>query len=117
MISAPKKVTDRYVKNVGRFQKVLIHAESRDVSEADTVTIITDILSDVFGFDKYAEITGEQAIRGTFCDLAVKIKDKTYFLIEVKAIGIELKEAHMRQALNYGANHGVEWVILTNGII
>ncbi|MBW8017633.1 MAG: restriction endonuclease subunit R [Planctomycetes bacterium] len=34
----------------------------------------------------------------------------------VKAIGIKLKEAHLKQAIDYGANKGIEWVILTNGV-
>lgn len=36
-------------------------------------------------------------------------------LIEVKAIGLELKDAHSKQAVDYAANQGVEWVALTNG--
>jgi hypothetical protein len=36
-------------------------------------------------------------------------------LIEVKAIGIDLKEAHTKQAIDYAANQGLEWVALTNG--
>lgn len=115
MIRIPKKVIDRFTKSVPRFQKIMVSAESRDVSESDTVTIITDMLSDVFGFDKYDEVTSEQAIRGTFCDLAVKVEGKVEFLIECKAIGIDLKENHLRQAVGYGVNHGIEWVVLSNG--
>jgi hypothetical protein len=37
-------------------------------------------------------------------------------LIEVKAIGIDLKEPHVKQAIDYAANQGVEWVVLTNGL-
>ena len=76
MAKIPKKVSDRFAKNVGRFQRVLADAHARDVNESDTVTVVTDVLSDVFGFDKYSDITSEQAIRGTYCDLAVKFKDK-----------------------------------------
>ena len=36
-------------------------------------------------------------------------------LIEVKAIGLELKDSHTKQAVDYAANQGVEWVALTNG--
>jgi hypothetical protein len=39
------------------------------------------------------------------------------FLIEVKSIGTELKEAHTKQAVDYSANQGTDWVILTNGEI
>jgi hypothetical protein len=37
-------------------------------------------------------------------------------LIEAKAIGIDLKEQHVKQAVDYAANQGLDWVILTNGI-
>lgn len=116
MVRVPKKVADRLSKQVRLFQSVLRDAQNRDVNESDTVTIVTDMLADVFGFDKYNEITKEYAIRGTFCDLAIKIDGTVEYLIEVKAIGLELKEAHLRQAVNYGANHGVPWVVLTNGV-
>jgi predicted type IV restriction endonuclease len=112
----PKKVADRFSKSIPKFQKVLKIAKDRDVNESDTVSILKDILSEVFGYDKYLEVTGEFAIRGTYCDLAIKIDDKVQFLVEVKAIGIDLKEIHMRQALEYGANHGIQWIVLSNGI-
>jgi len=112
----PKKVAERFAKSIQKYQKVLKIAKDRDINESDTVSIIKDILSEVFGYDKYLEVTGEFAIRGTYCDLAIKIDDKVQFLVEVKAIGIDLKENHMRQALDYGANHGIQWIVLTNGI-
>ena len=117
MAKLPKRITERFSKKVGKFQNILRIAKDRDVNEADTVSIITDILADVFGYDKYLEVTSEFAIRGTYCDLAIKVKEKVQFLIEVKAIGIDLKENHLRQAIDYAANHGVQWVILTNGAI
>lgn len=116
MASIPKKVMERFSKSVPRFQKVLQIAKDRDVNEADTVSVLNDVFGEVLGYDKYLEVTSEFAIRGTYCDLAIKIDDKVQFLIEVKAIGIELKESHMKQACDYGANHGVQWVVLTNGI-
>ena len=116
MAKVPKKVADRFSKTVAVFQRVLADAKDRDVNESDTVTIVTDLLADVFGYDKYSDITSEQAIRGTFCDLAVKQDGKVKFLIEVKAIGLTLRENHLRQAVNYGANQGIPWVVLTNGL-
>jgi hypothetical protein len=74
------------------------------------------MLEDVFGYDKYKEITSEYAIRGTYCDLAIKIDGEPKYLIEVKAIGLDLKDHHLRQAVNYGANQGIQWVVLTNSI-
>ena len=54
-------------------QPILASAKARDVGEADTVTVIKDMLADVFGYDKYTDVTSEHAIRGTFCDLAIKV--------------------------------------------
>jgi hypothetical protein len=31
--------------------------------------IVSDMLADVFGYDKYNEITRELCVRGTYCDL------------------------------------------------
>jgi hypothetical protein len=105
------------VRSINKFQQVLKLAKDRDVNESDTVSIIKDMLAEVFGYDKYLEVTSEFAIRGTYCDLAIKINNKIEFLIEVKAIGTGLKESHLRQVIEYGANNGAQWVILTSGLI
>jgi hypothetical protein len=112
----PKKALDRITSQLKRYQNVLAAARARDISESDTVVIIADMLADILGYDKYTEITTEFAIRGTYVDLAIKVAGEIRFLIEAKAIGVELKDNHVKQAVDYGANQGVEWIILTNGI-
>lgn len=116
MANIPKKVTERLVAGIKKYQPILAAAKARDVGEADTVTIIKDMLSDIFGYDKYTDLTSEHAIRGTYCDLATKIDGALQTLIEVKAIGIDLKDPHVKQAIDYAANQGVEWVLLSNGM-
>lgn len=116
MASIPKKVAERLAIGIKRFQPILAAARARDVGEADTVTIIKDMMSDVFGYDKYSELTSEFSIRGTYCDLATKIDGVLQTLIEVKAIGLDLKDQHVKQAIDYAANQGVDWVLLTNGM-
>src|SRR6266850_5691960 len=116
MPSIPKKVIERLTAGLRRFQPVLAVSKSRDDGEADTVMIVTDMLADVFGYDKYSEVTAEYAIRGTYCDLATKLEGAVQALIEVKAIGLELKDQHVKQAVDYAANQGVDWVILTNAV-
>ncbi len=106
MASIPKKVAERLVAGIKRYQPILAAAKARDVGEADTVTIIKDMLSDIFGYDKYSELTSEFSIRGTFCDLAIKIVGILQTLIEVKAIGLDLKDQHVKQAVDYAANQG-----------
>src|SRR5688572_3915186 len=116
MASIPSRVADRLVKGLKRFQPILTNAKSRDDGEADTVMIVTDMLAEVFGYDKYSEVTAEYSIRGTYCDLATKIDGQLQALIEVKAVGLDLKDNHVKQAVDYAANQGVDWVVLTNGI-
>jgi hypothetical protein len=89
MPSVPSKVAERLVKGVKRFQPILNNSKSRDDGEADTVMIVTDMLAEVFGYDKYSEITAEYSIRGTYCDLATKLDGVLQALIEVKAIGLD----------------------------
>ncbi len=113
----PTKIAERLSLTLKRFQPILAAAKDRDVGEADTSTIVKDILTDLFGYDKYTEITAEYMIKSTYCDLALKLDGKLRMLIEVKAVGIELKEPQSKQAVDYAANQGVEWVVLTNGLI
>lgn len=115
MATIPSKVQLRLQAGLKKFQTIISNAKAKDINESDTVVIITDILSELFGYDKYSEITSEQAVKKTWCDLAIKIEGKQYFIIEVKAAALELKEDHIRQAVDYGSNAGVDWVILTNG--
>lgn len=112
-----KKVSDRISINLKRFQTILSDAKSRDISESDTAVILGDMLAELLGYKKYTEITTEFAIRGTYVDLAVKVGNDVRFLIEAKAINVDLKDNHIKQAVDYGANHGIEWVVLTNGAI
>jgi hypothetical protein len=116
MAKIPRKVAERLVAGIKRFQPILAAAKVRDVGESDTVMIVTDMLAEIFGYDKYSEITSEFAIRGTYCDLATKIDGVPQTLIEVKAIGLDLKDSHVKQAVDYAANQGIDWVLLTNGV-
>lgn len=114
MPQIPAKVAARLQAGIKQFQPILASAKTRDVNESDTVIIVTDMLSIIFGYDKYSEITSECSIRGTYCDLGIKIDGAFQYLLEVKAIGLELKEPHIKQVVDYAANQGTDWVILTN---
>lgn len=117
MINVNAKIKERMTKGLKKFQPILQKSLVADVNESDTVTIITDMLCEIFGYDKYEHITSEFAIKKTYCDLAIKLKDKVPFLIECKAIALNLKDDYVRQATNYAADSGIEWVVLTNGIV
>jgi len=100
-LRAPKKAVDRIKKNLKRYQNTLQDSYKRDDNESNTVIIIGDMLSDLFGYEKYTEITTEFEIKGQYCDLALKIDDNIRMLIEVKAIGKDLKDNHLIQICIY----------------
>jgi Type I restriction enzyme R protein N terminus (HSDR_N) len=114
-MSMTKKVQERFVAALKAVRPVIEGQKARDVSEADTVTLVKDILSDVLGYDKYADLTSEFSIRGTYCDIAIRVEGKVWCLVEVKSAGTNLDDKHVKQAIDYAANNGVEWCALTNG--
>lgn len=116
MANISKRVIERLTAGIKAYQPIIAAARARDINEADTVTIVKDMLADVFGYDKYAEVTSEHCIRGNYCDLATKLDGAVGALIEVKAIGLELKDNHVRQVIDYAANQGSEWVLLVNAL-
>ena len=117
MITVSAKIKERMTKGLRKFQPILQKAQAADVNESDTVTIITDMLCEIFGYDKYENITSEFAIKKTYCDLAIKLNGQIPLLIECKAVALDLKDDHVRQATNYAADSGIEWVVLTNGVL
>ncbi len=52
MAAIPKKVEERIVAGMKRFQPIVSAAKARDVGESDTVTIVTDMLAEIFGYDR-----------------------------------------------------------------
>ena len=107
MAKIPAKVESRIKEALKRYQPLVEQAKARDVGEADTSTLVKDILADLFGYDKYSEITAEYQIKSTYCDLAMKVDGKLTVLVEVKSLNTDLKEQHVKQAVDYAANQGV----------
>lgn len=115
MARIPARVCARISQQIKKFQQTVADASKRDINESDTARMVAEMIGDVMGYDKLQEITGEYAIRGAYADLAVKVKNDIRFFVEVKAINTELKDSHVTQVVNYGANQGVDWAVLTNG--
>ncbi|TPL02402.1 MULTISPECIES: type I restriction enzyme HsdR N-terminal domain-containing protein [unclassified Mesorhizobium] len=116
MNKLPKKFVDRIASNIKKYQRIAVTQQKSDVAEADTVTLVKDILAEVFGYEKYQELTSEHQIKATYVDLAIKIGGKLRLLVEVKSAGAELADNHLRQVIDYGAHQGIHWVILTNAV-
>lgn len=104
MLQALKDYKKRYLsKNIG------------DLDESGTRIMINTFLTTILGYQELEEIKTEFIIKGTYADYIIQIAGKRHFLVEVKAFSLDLSDKHLRQAINYGANEGIEWALLTNG--
>jgi hypothetical protein len=104
MLGALKDYKKRYLsKNIG------------DLDESGTRIMINTFLTSILGYLELEEIKTEFMIKGTYADYIVQVGGKRHFLVEVKAFSLDLSDKHLRQAVNYGANEGIEWAVLTNG--
>lgn len=97
------------------YRKKYLRKEFADVDESATRIMINSLLCDVLGYEELEEIKTEYRIRGTYADYVIQTNRKKQFIIEVKSIQLDLSEKHLRQSVNYAANEGIDWVLLTNG--
>jgi phage anti-repressor protein len=102
---------------IRRFNRPLADLVARDANEGDTRLLVTDFLCDGLGFDKYADLTTENQVKGEFADYGLRIDRELVAFIEVKRVATKLSTRHLRQVEMYAVNEGVEWIILTNGSV
>src|SRR5258708_3643311 len=95
--------------------KKYLNGKSSELDESGTRLMINSFLTDVLCFAPIDEVKTEYMIRGTYADYVIQTKGIRNFLVEVKALSLQLSDKHLRQAINYGANEGIEWALLTNG--
>lgn len=106
---------ERVKTAVRRFQKPLADLVARDANEGDTRLLVTDLLCEGLGYDKYEDLTTEYQVKVDFADYGVRIDKQLVAFIEVKRCAQALNEKHLRQVQSYAVNEGVEWMMLTNG--
>ena len=118
--AAPKWETvarERMRSAIKKFGKPLADLVARDANEGDTRLLVTDMLCEGFGFDKYAELTTEYRVKGEFADYGIRLDKDLIAFLEVKRVTTKLAAKHLRQVESYAVNEGVEWVILTSGVV
>ncbi len=113
MISSSK--SEKMLAALKDYKKRYLNKNLSDLDESGTRIMINTFLTSILGFLELEEIKTEYMIKGTYADYIVQIDGKRHFLVEVKAFSLELSDKHLRQAINYGANEGIEWAVLTNG--
>lgn len=110
-----EKAHERIRKGLRRMQGIVERAKRDDYKEADTRKIVSDMLCEYLGWDKFENVTAEQMIGSRYADYVVKTSKEEVFVVEVKQIGLTLKETHLNQARQYAVDEGIDWIILTNG--
>lgn len=113
MISSSK--SEKMLLALKDYKKRYLTKNLTELDESGTRIMINTFLTTVLGFQELEEIKTEFMIKGTYADYVVQIGGKRHFLVEVKAFSLDLSDKHLRQAVNYGANEGIEWAVLTNG--
>ena len=104
----------RVAAGLKKLAKPTTMLKEKDAVEADTRHLVTDILCDVLGFDKYENLTAEFAVKGDFADYGIRIDKQLQAFVEVKRISQKLSASHLRQVESYALKEGVQWAILTN---
>lgn len=113
MLTAAKK--KKMVMAIKTYHKKYLGKKFTDLDESGTRLMVNTFLTDILGYTSIEEVKTEYMIRGTYADYMIQLNGKRHFLVEVKALSIDLSDKHLRQAVNYGANEGVDWALLTNG--
>jgi hypothetical protein len=90
------------------YHKKYLKNNITDLDESGTRLMINSFLTEVLGFAPIEEVKTEYMIRGTYADYVIQTKGVRHFLVEVKSLSLALSEKHLRQAINYGANEGIE---------
>lgn len=105
---------ERISNGLRRMAKPIEALKARDAVEADTRLLVTDILCDLLGFDKYEDLTAEYQVKGEFADYGIRVDKQLTAFVEIKRVTQKLNASHLRQVENYALKNGVNWAILTN---
>jgi Type I restriction enzyme R protein N terminus (HSDR_N) len=105
----------KLLSSLKAYRKNFLDGSVKELDESGTRLMINRFLSDVLGYKQIEEIKTEYMIKGTYADYVIQTNTIRHFLVEVKALSFQLSEKHLRQTVNYGANEGIEYALLTNG--
>ena len=116
MAKIPHKIQERIKAALRRFKPLLKAARERDAGRADTATLALDLLSELFGYDRYSEITSELDNKESVFDFSIQTEGQPRMLVRVSPIGMAPDDRYLLATAQYAQMNGVDWIILTNGI-
>jgi len=112
---------DRLCRKIEEIRAKLENLRRHALKETSTRTIIIDSLLESLGWDirDPDEVQLEYpTVDGKSVDYALKINKKTVLLVEAKCLEDPLTDVKaITQVVGYAANDGVEWCVLTNGVL
>ncbi len=113
MLSPKKKA--RLLESLRKYSRKYLGGKITALDEPGTRLVMSSFLTEVLGYAPQDEIKTEYMIKGTYADFVIEVNGKRHFIIEVKPFSLSLIDAHLRPAIDFGANEGIDWVMLTNG--
>ncbi len=116
MAKIPHKIQERIKAALRRFKPLLKAARERDAGRADTATLALDLLSELFGYDRYTEISSELDNKESVFDFSIQTEGQPRMLVRVSPIGMAPDDRYLLATAQYAQMNGVDWIILTNGI-
>jgi len=112
---------DKLCQKIEEIRGKLESLQRHTLNETSTRTIVIDPLLESLGWDirDPDEVQLEYpTVDGKSVDYALTINKKTVLLVEAKALNDPLTDVKaITQVVGYAANDGVEWCVLTNGIV
>jgi hypothetical protein len=97
------------------YKRKYLKKEFSSLDESATRIMTNNFLTEILGYQELVEIKTEYRIRSEYADYVIQLKRKKHFVVEVKSIGLDISEKHLRQSLSYAANEGIDWILLLNG--
>jgi predicted transport protein len=112
---------DKLIHAIQSIRQKLPTLRKQGLKETPTRTIIIDPLLEALGWDVRdpSEVEMEYpTVDGRSVDYALKLNEQPVLLIEAKALGDSLEDVKaITQVVGYAANNGIDWCILTNGVL
>lgn len=103
---------------ISEIQSTLTQAEATGWkwNEAQTESVIIDPLLSVLGYGPLeAHKQGHDAVTKDVPDYTLLPNSPHRWFLEVKKLGLPLKDGEAHQAVSYAVAQGAEWAVLTNG--
>lgn len=120
---ARKSIDKEIRQKINDSRKMIENVFKLDGNEAETRRRVERIFENLMGYNVFAHLSREHAIKGAgeteHVDFAIQLEPgvdaKPVIMIELKRVGVDLAKKHLKQVSSYAIDSGCEWVLLTNG--